>query len=256
MSPAAIVLAGGRGERLRPLTDDCPKPLLDIGGEPMIAQPLRRLAAAGVTDVVLATSYRADRFEQALGDGRRYGVRLRYAVQHPPRGTGGAFAAAGPLVAGADPVLILNADELGSHDLTHQLAAFAADRARVRAAGSLHVRAVADLRPFGAVSADALARITAFVEKPVDGGPGLANAGCYVLDAATVRTVTAEAVRRADTDPEWRLSLERDVLPDLLGRGVVLTVHRDDSPGLDVGTPAALALARRRAVVGRAAVRP
>ncbi|KYH44347.1 nucleotidyltransferase family protein [Branchiibius sp. NY16-3462-2] len=246
MTVAALVLAGGRGQRLRPLTDDCPKPLLDIGGEPVIAHPLRRLAAAGITDVVLATSYLADRFEAALGDGSRYGVRLRYAVQHQPRGTAGAFLPAAGLLSDVDTVIVLNADELGGHDLAAQLDAFAAARSSAAAVGCLHVRYVPDLRAFGAVTVTPGGWVQAFEEKPATGGAGLANAGCYVFSVDVISSVAAQCDRLATTNPEWSLSLERDVLPALLASGSKILAYRDDSAGLDIGTPAALTLARER----------
>lgn len=235
MTAAAIVLAGGRGERLRPLTDECPKPLLELGTEPVIAHPLRRLARAGITDVVLAISYLADQFEPRLGDGRPYGVRLRYAAQDRQRGTAGGFLPAVALLGPADPIVVLNADELGSHDLLAQLAAFADAADACGAVGSVHVRQVSDRAPFGAVEVTG-GRITAFEEKPLDGGPGLANAGCYVFAREVVDSVAARCARLAGGGNDWSMSLERDVLPDLIASGSVLVPHRDDSPGLDVGT--------------------
>ena len=232
----AILLAGGLGTRLAPLTGDCPKPLLPVRGEPMIGQVLRRLAAAGITDVVISTGHLADQFPAVLGDGSRYGVRLRYAVEQPARGTGGALAAmtaTGPAGTASDPVLVLNADEHGSHDLPAQLAATAAQSWD----GSLHVRSVADRSAFGAVEVGPEGAVTSFVEKPAVGGPGLANAGCYVFNSAALQRISTYIDESRASDPaRWSLSLERDVLPRLISDGTRLLAVRDESPGVDLGT--------------------
>lgn len=226
----ALLLAGGQGTRLAPLTDDRPKPLLPVRGEPMIAQPLRRLAAAGVRDIVISTGYLADHFPAVLGDGSRYGVRLRFAVEETARGTGGALAALGDT---GQPVLVLNADEHGSHDLRAQLAATAEQGWD----GSVHVRTVADRRAFGAVEVGRDGAVASFVEKPVAGGPGLANAGCYVLNPPAVQRISGYVDEARTADPvSWSLSLERDVLPRLLADSTRLLAFRDESPGLDLGT--------------------
>lgn len=226
----ALLLAGGQGTRLAPLTNDCPKPLLPVRGEPMIAGPLRRLAAAGIRDVVIATGYLADRFPAALGDGSRYAVRLRYAVEEPSRGTGGALAA---LAASDDSVLVLNADEHGSHDLSAQLTATVGRTWQ----GSLHVRTVADRRAFGAVEVGHDDAVISFVEKPLDEGPGLVNAGCYVFNPPAMQRIAGYiAQTRAASPADWTLSLERDVLPRLVADGIRLLAFRDESPGIDLGT--------------------
>ena len=125
MSLHAVVLAGGYGTRLLPFTRRTPKHLLPIGDEPVIAHQLHRLAAAGVESVVLATSYHADAFRPALGDGDAYGVRLRYSREEHPLGTGGALRHACGLLdlASDDDVLVLNGDLITEHDLGAQVAA-------------------------------------------------------------------------------------------------------------------------------------
>ncbi len=106
----AMILAAGRGERLRPLTDECPKPLLKAGGRPLIEYHLRALASAGVEDVVINTSWRADRLHTRIGDGRRFGLRVRYSYEGPqPLDTGGGIARALPLL-GDDAFIVVNGD--------------------------------------------------------------------------------------------------------------------------------------------------
>lgn len=104
-----MLLAAGRGERLRPLTDRIPKPLVEAGGKPLIAWHLERLAAGGFRDVVLNVSHLADAIVERLGDGRRFGVALRYSREAEPLETAGGIAQALALL-GAQPFLLVNSD--------------------------------------------------------------------------------------------------------------------------------------------------
>jgi MurNAc alpha-1-phosphate uridylyltransferase len=106
----ALIFAAGRGERMRPLTDHTPKPLLCVGGKPLIAWHLERLAAAGVHYVVINTSHLAEQFPDTLGDGSRWGLRIRYAYEGPtPLETGGGMLNALPLL-GSEPFLAISGD--------------------------------------------------------------------------------------------------------------------------------------------------
>ncbi|WP_423821611.1 nucleotidyltransferase family protein [Salinisphaera sp. SPP-AMP-43] len=112
----AMILAAGRGERLRPLTDRTPKPLIDVGGQPLIGHHLRALAAAGFYDVVINVAYRAEQIEAALGDGRRYGVRIVYSRETPGElDTGGGIAHALPVL-GPAPFLVISSDVVSDID--------------------------------------------------------------------------------------------------------------------------------------------
>ncbi|MHA3903806.1 nucleotidyltransferase family protein [Castellaniella sp. WN] len=105
----AMILAAGRGERMRPLTDACPKPLLPAGGRPLIAWHLERLARAGIADILVNHAWLGERIEAALGDGRAYGVRLRYSAESPALETAGGIAHALPFFQG-QPFLVMNGD--------------------------------------------------------------------------------------------------------------------------------------------------
>ena len=206
------------------LATERPKHLLEVAGEPFIVHQLRWLAGHGVVDVVLATSHLAEQFEPALGDGRRWGVRLRYSTETSPAGTAGALRlAAGLLGPLPERVVVVNGDLLTRHDLTRQL-----DLAVEGTDAVLHLRSVPDARPFGSVVADGQGRVSAFVEKS-ETPPSLeVNAGTYVLARAVL-----------DCLPHGTASLERDVLPGIVARGRVLA-YREDALWEDVGTPAAL----------------
>lgn len=105
----AMILAAGRGERMRPLTDSTPKPLLDIGGRPMIAWHLQALAKAGIVDIVINHAHLGHQIEQTLGDGVQFGVSIRYSREEEPLNTGGGIFKALPLI-GDEPFLVLNGD--------------------------------------------------------------------------------------------------------------------------------------------------
>nr|MBP7582248.1 NTP transferase domain-containing protein [Vogesella sp.] len=105
----AMILAAGRGERMRPLTDHTPKPLLDVGGQPLIVWHIQRLAAAGFTDIVINHAWLGSQIEAALGDGSRYGVRLAYSAESTALETAGGIATALPLLGNA-PFVVVNGD--------------------------------------------------------------------------------------------------------------------------------------------------
>ncbi len=236
----AVVLAGGLGTRLLPLTERRPKHLLPVGGVPFVAHQLAKLASAGVDRVVLATSYRGEEFRPVLGDGTRFGLELCYVREAEPLGTGGAIRhAAEMLQSGRDePVVVLNGDVLSAHDLATQVERLQA----VGADASLHLVGVADPRPFGAVPTAPDGRVTGFVEKSPEPVCDQVNAGCYVLRRAVI-----------DAIPPGRVvSVERETFPALLGTGHLVVGYREDSYWLDVGTPAALVCASCDLVSGAA----
>ena len=238
----AVIVAGGYGTRLLPLTARRPKHLLNVGGVPFLEHQIARLAEAGVDHVVLATSYRADLFEPVLGDGSRWGVRLDYVQEEEPLGTAGAIRN----VAGAlrdDPegaVVILNGDILSGHDLRAQLADFETPRDGRSVDVSLHLVEVEDARAFGCVPTDAEGRVTGFTEKSDNPVTNQVNAGCYVFRRRVV-----------DEIPPGRVvSVERETFPGLVADGRLVVGYVDTAYWRDVGTPAALVAASRDLVLG------
>jgi mannose-1-phosphate guanylyltransferase len=234
----AIVLVGGQGTRLRPLTLATPKPMLRAAGAPFLAHQLARAREAGVEHVVLATSYRPEVFASYFGDGSALGLRIDYVTEAEPLGTGGAIRnVAAMLESGpGDPVVILNGDILSGHDLAAQVAAHRA----AGAAATLHLVHVADPRPFGSVPTGPDGRVVAFVEKSPEPVSDQVNAGCYVFDRAVIDTIAPDIV----------VSVERETFPRLLADGAVVLGHVDDSYWLDVGTPAAFVRAAADLVQG------
>lgn len=243
-APEAVIVAGGFGTRLLPLTERRPKHLLDVGGVPFLEHQIARLAGAGVEHLVLATSYHAEMFEPTLGDGRRWGVRIDYVREEEPLGTGGAIRnVAGAL--GDDPdgaVVILNGDVLSGHDLGAQLADFRVPRGGRPVDVSLHLVEVADARAFGCVPTDASGRVLDFVEKSDHPVTNQINAGCYVFRRGVIDTIPSGAV----------VSVERETFPGLVADGAVVVGHVETAYWRDVGTPAALVAASRDVVRGDA----
>ena len=221
----AILLVGGLGTRLRPLTDGLPKPMLPVAGVPLVVHQIVRAREAGVDHIVLATSYRAVVFADALGDGSRLDVRVDYAVEDEPLGTGGAIrnAAAHLRSAEDDPVLVFNGDVIDGHDIRAQVAAHEA----AGADATLYLTRVDDARAYGCVPTDAAGRVIAFLEKVPEPVTDQINAGCYVFRRAVV-----------DAMPSGRaVSVERETFPGLLSAGAHVLGVVDRSYWRDLGTP-------------------
>jgi mannose-1-phosphate guanylyltransferase len=237
----AVVLVGGKGTRLRPLTVETPKPMLATAGVPFLHHVLARARAAGIDHVVLATSYRPEVFEAGLGDGHALGIRVDYVTETEPLGTGGGIRNVADLLESGpdDPVVILNGDILSGHDIGAQLAMHRAAGADV----SLHLTEVEDPRAFGCVPTDASGRVTAFHEKMPEPVTNRVNAGCYVF-----------ARRVIDAIPAGRkVSVERETFPALLDGGALVVGHIEASYWLDLGTPAAYVRGSCDLVLGRLA---
>lgn len=239
----AILLVGGRGTRLRPLTVNTPKPMVPAAGVPFLTHQLARARAAGVEHIVLATSYLAEVFEPYFGDGSALGLRLEYVTEEEPLGTGGAIRnVASRLRSGPDePVLIFNGDILTGLDIGALVATHEATRADV----SLHLTRVADPRAFGLVPTDPTGRVTAFLEKPQTPEEIVTdqiNAGAYVFRRSVI-----------DTIPTGRpVSVERETFPELLATGAHLQGMVDSTYWLDLGTPQAFVRGSADLVLGRA----
>ncbi|MFD3916717.1 sugar phosphate nucleotidyltransferase [Streptomyces sp. NPDC058603] len=239
----AILLVGGKGTRLRPLTARTPKPMVPAAGVPFLTHQLARARAAGVEHIVLATSYLAEVFEPYFGDGSSLGLSLEYVTERDPLGTGGAIRnVASRLDSGpGDPVLIFNGDILTGLDIRALVRTHASSGADV----SLHLTRVEDPRAYGLVPTDANGRVTAFLEKPQTPEEIVTdqiNAGAYVFRRSVI-----------DSIPEGRpVSVERETFPDLLAAGAHLQGMVDSTYWLDLGTPQAFVRGSADLVLGRA----
>jgi mannose-1-phosphate guanylyltransferase len=233
----AILLVGGQGTRLRPLTLTTPKPMLPLAGIPLVIHQLVRAREAGFDHVVLATSYRADMFEEQCGDGGPLGLALTYAVEAQPLGTGGAVRNAASHLTGPGPVVVLNGDVLGGLDLR----ALVAHHRRSRADVTLHVRQVEDPRAYGVVTIRPNGRVSGFAEKSDRPAGRDINAGTYVFSRPVLMSIPAGRV----------VSLERETFPALVRAGARVVGFGDDTYWLDIGTPASYVRGNCDLVLGR-----
>ncbi len=223
----AILLVGGQGTRLRPLTIGVPKPLLPTAGVPFLAHQLAKAAESGVSRIVMATSYRAEMFEAVFGDGRDFGVEIAYVHESEPLGTGGGIRnAAASLRSGPeDPVVVLNGDVLSGHSLRAQLDL----HRKADAAVTLHLVEVPDPARFGCVPTELDGRVSAFLEKTPEPVSNQINAGCYVFTRRYIDAMPAGQV----------ISVERVTFPGLIEAGETIMGYLETAYWLDVGTPEA-----------------
>jgi mannose-1-phosphate guanylyltransferase len=234
----AVVLVGGEGTRLRPLTLSAPKQMLPIVGVPMIERVLTHLASHGVDEAVLSLGYLPDAFTEAYPEGRAAGVKLTYAVEPEPLDTAGAVRFAAAFAGIEETFVVVNGDVLTDLDLT-SLVAFHRQRG---AEGTIHLHPVADPSAFGVVPTDSEGRVTAFVEKPPrDEAPtNEINAGTYVLEPSVLARIAASG----------RVSIERETFPAMVRDGG-LFARADDRYWIDTGTPSAYLEANFDYVEGR-----
>ncbi|MGH9134545.1 MAG: sugar phosphate nucleotidyltransferase [Ilumatobacteraceae bacterium] len=234
----AVVLVGGFGTRLRPLTNDVPKSMLPVGHEPMIARLIGRLTDGGVSDVTLALGFKAEPFIDAFPDGRCGDAQLHYAVEPEPLDTAGAIRFAAEHSGIDAAFVVVNGDVMTDLDIAALVHAH-------RAAGgeaTIHLTPVADPSSFGVVEVDAACRVERFLEKPAPGTTtsNLINAGTYVLERSVL-----------DRIPLGRkTSIERDTFPDLVGIGAVFAFPTDDY-WIDAGRPEPYLRANLDLITGR-----
>jgi mannose-1-phosphate guanylyltransferase len=223
---AAILLVGGFGTRLMPLTKNTPKPMLTVAGVPVTEHQLAMAKAAGITEIVLATSYLSEVFIPYFGDGSKWGMKIKYAVEKEPLGTGGAIRNAAKLLDTNESVVILNGDVLSSHNLAEQIRQHELHDADV----TLHLTQVDDARAFGCVPTDSNGRVTAFLEKMENPITNQINAGCYVFNPRVISTIPLDTV----------VSVERETFPQLVAQGASVFGYVENAYWLDIGTPRAL----------------
>src|SRR5918992_4496227 len=217
----ALVLAGGEGTRLRPLTYTVPKPVMPLAGRPFLSFMLDWLRGHGVDDVILSCGFLADGVRSVLGD-IYDGMRLRYVVEEEPLGTAGPVRLAFDQGLLAERLWVLNGDVLTDMDLTAELE----QHERTSARATLALVAVDDTHSYGVVPTDADGRVEAFLEKTAGAVPtNRINAGSYVIEREVVEAIP----------PGRAVSFEREVFPQLVGDG--LYGWHAAGYWIDIGTP-------------------
>ncbi len=217
-----VILAGGRGTRLQPGPDDLPKPLRPVNGRPFLAYLLDQVRAAGARHAVLALGHQPGAFDRLLKEESTGGFSVEASVESTPLGTGGALRAALPRTT-SDDLLVMNGDSYVDADPGE----LADEHRRNRSTASILLTQVDDVSRFGRVDVDADGAVVRFVEKG-PGGPGLINAGVYVFRRAAVEEIPAGRP----------VSIEREVLPSLVGRG--FRARQGRYRFTDIGTPESL----------------
>ena len=234
----AVILAGGQGTRLRPLTFSRPKPIVPILNQPFLAYQLALLRAHGVTDVILSCSYRVDDVRQALGDGAALGTKLRYVVEAEPLGTGGGVRNAADLTRGT--VFVLNGDVLTDVDLSAMRRFHASRGSRT----TIFLTRVPDPRAYGLVETETDGRLRRFREKPTadeEITTNAINAGIYLIDAALLSRIPADRP----------VSIEREFFPALIDDHIPCFGFEAATYWRDIGSPAAYLAGQIELLEGR-----
>jgi len=210
--------------------------MLQVAGVPFTEHQIRKAREAGISEIVLATSFKAELFEPYFGDGTDFGITIKYAVEDVALGTGGAISNAAQALSGTGPVAIFNGDVISGHDLDGQFKFHEANGADI----TLFLTAVEDARAFGAVELDESGRVSAFNEKMDNPPTNIINAGCYIFTREIIKTIPLGKI----------VSVERETFPQLLVAGAKVFGFVDTSYWLDIGTPSALLKASRDIVFG------
>ncbi|HXC70837.1 MAG TPA: NDP-sugar synthase [Pyrinomonadaceae bacterium] len=220
----ALILAGGKGTRLRPLTVYTPKPIVPICNRPFLLYQIDTLRRAGITDITLSLSYQPNKIEQLLGDGSDHGVKLKYTVEPQPMGTAGAYKFAEDLI--REPAVVFNGDILTDLDLK----AVIREHNERKATATIVLTPVKDPTTYGVVETEKDGRVRRFLEKPKaeEVTSNNINAGTYVLEPKVLDYLPAGE----------NYSFEYGLFPDLLKRGEAFYAHIPTRTyWIDIGTP-------------------
>ncbi|HKP71497.1 MAG TPA: NDP-sugar synthase [Pyrinomonadaceae bacterium] len=221
----ALILAGGKGTRLRPLTVYTPKPVVPICNRSFLLYQIDTLRNAGITDITLSLSYQPSKIEQLVGDGSEHGVKIKYTVEPQPMGTAGAYKFAEGLI--REPTVVFNGDILTDLDLERVIR----EHNERKAAATLVLAPVENPSAYGLVETEPDGRVRRFLEKPKPDeiSVNTINAGTYVLEPRVLDLIPAGE----------NYSFEYQLFPDLLRRGEAFYAHIPDKAyWIDIGTPA------------------
>jgi len=215
----ALILAGGLGTRLRKVANNCPKPMMQVGGSPFLEYLILQLKRYDLTEIVLSIGYLGDKIREYFQNGKKWGVKIRYSEEKAPLGTGGAVKLAGSLIE-ADVFLVLNGDSYLDINL-NQLIEF---HELQEALATLALVEVHNPDRYGLVEIDKDYHITNFREKGAVSKSSLINGGIYIFHKKIFGFI-----------PEGNISLEKNIFPILMGKCFYGEPHK--AYFIDIGTP-------------------
>jgi mannose-1-phosphate guanylyltransferase len=219
----ALFLAGGMGTRLKPLTDELPKPMVPIMNRPLLERSMANLRKSGINDIVISTCYKSKYIKEYFGDGRQFGLKIEYVSEDIPLGTGGAIKKTGHLY--DDTFLVFNADILCNMDFKALIKMHKSMSADV----TIAVTQVDNPGAYGVIEYDKDDYAVSFTEKTKadEIKSNYINAGVYVIEPSVLREI-----------PENRpVSVEREIFPVLLRKGYKVAVYKGCKYWMDIGTP-------------------
>lgn len=219
----ALFLAGGMGTRLKPLTDELPKPMVPIMNKPLLERSMENLRKCGINEIVISTGYKPQYIEEYFGDGSKFGLKIEYICEESPMGTGGAIKKTEHLY--NDTFLVLNADILCNMDF-RDLIAFHKSKA---AAVTIAVTRVSNPSAYGVIEYNKSGYAVSFTEKPKadEIKSNYINAGVYVFEPEVLREISEDRP----------VSVEREIFPALLRNGHKIAVYKGCKYWMDIGTP-------------------
>ncbi|MBI5399973.1 NDP-sugar synthase [Candidatus Saganbacteria bacterium] len=238
----AVIIAGGLGTRLRPLTCNTPKPIVLVANRPFIVHQIEHLVKHGVDEIIVNLHYLSHEIKKILGDGRAWGIKIHYSIEESPLGTAGAVKNAEEYF-GDGPLVVFNGDVLTDANIS-KIINFHREK---KAVVTLTLTEVEDPTPFGLVLTDANGRVTEFIEKPSweRVTAKTINAGVYILDP--------KIFRAAPRNQPY--SFERELYPDLLARGALIYGYRSEAYWIDIGNPQKYQEAHQAILHGEVAVK-
>lgn len=219
----ALILAGGKGARLRPLALHIPKPIVPLANIPFLFFQIDRIKRAGITEIILSLSYQPRKITDIFGDGIKYGVTMRYTHEDLPRGTAGAFKAAENLI--DDTSIVMNGDVLSDTDLLEVLEYHRSKKAEA----TIVVARVMNPVGYGLVESDSDGRVLRFTEKPPEDEVtgDTVNAGIYILERSILERIPAEGAQ----------SFERELFPTMVQEGARVYSYLTHGYWQDIGSP-------------------
>jgi len=237
----AVIIAGGLGTRLRPLTFNTPKPIVPVANRPFVMHQIELLRSHGATEIILNLHYLSESIKELLGDGRKFGIKLHYSIETNPLGTAGAVKNAEKYFAGEPLIVVFNGDILTDINITEVIKFHKKKKARA----TLTLTPVDDPTSYGLVLTDKAGRVTEFIEKPswerVQGLPKMdINAGIYILDPI----IFAEVPRGVP------VMFENKVFPDLLKKNEPVYGFESKNYWIDIGNPQKYQLAHEAILRG------